>query len=320
MRLTKTKVIVYSPQTQQIWCLAPFLAFGGKQMMNIQRKQRQRRSCTRAAFVLAFCVLSGCDLSDNGPGLREVERKDGNFIERQEQSKQQEELIHETMDRANSWFQKGQMDNAIATYNQAIRINSDRNSNKALYALAYMGRANAYHAKGQLDKALADYTTAILVALKTGRRENTSSLALIYRNIVAEALAARGNVYWAKDDLDSAIADLTNAIELNPKQAYAYRLRGSVFYHKNEFAKGIADLTEAIRLDPKDADAYLRRGALYLTNGHIDKAIANCSRAIQLNPDCAEAYCLRCLAYTISNRFGEAHADLTMAKMLGYED
>ena len=50
------------------------------------------------------------------------------------------------------------------------------------------------------------------------------------------------------------------------------------------YDKAIADFTEAIRLDPKDADAYCNRARAYYSKGEYDKAIADYSEAIRLNP------------------------------------
>ena len=46
----------------------------------------------------------------------------------------------------------------------------------------------------------------------------------------------------------------------------------------------IADLTEAIRLDPKAADAYYTGASPMSTKGDTDKAIADFTEAIRLDP------------------------------------
>ena len=50
--------------------------------------------------------------------------------------------------------------------------------------------------------------------------------------------------------MDAALADLTEAIRLNPNDANAYNLRGVVYLEKRDTERAIADYTEAIRLDP----------------------------------------------------------------------
>jgi tetratricopeptide (TPR) repeat protein len=56
--------------------------------------------------------------------------------------------------RGNAYRAEGDLDRAIADYNEAIRL--DRK-----YALAYNARSDAYRAKGDLDRAITDYNEAI---------------------------------------------------------------------------------------------------------------------------------------------------------------
>ncbi len=51
------------------------------------------------------------------------------------------------------------------------------------------------------------------------------------------------------------IADLSEAIRLDPHQATTYRNRGWAWLQKTEYDRAIADYTEAIRLEPGKASA-----------------------------------------------------------------
>src|SRR5690242_4026938 len=59
--------------------------------------------------------------------------------------------------------------------------------------------------------------------------------------------------------------------------------------------KVIADQTEAVRLNPKDASAYYKRGLCYDEKGEADKAIADFTDAIRLNEP--RAYVNRATCY-----------------------
>ena len=57
-------------------------------------------------------------------------------------------------------------------------------------------------------------------------------------------------VHENNGDHDKAIADYTQAIRLNPKEATVHYNRGVAYGSKGEYDREIADCTEAIRLDP----------------------------------------------------------------------
>lgn len=59
---------------------------------------------------------------------------------------------------------------------------------------------------------------------------------------------------------DDALAHYSEVVKRNPKSADALRKRAACFAQKDDQAKALADLNEAIRLDPKDAKSLHARG------------------------------------------------------------
>ena len=53
-------------------------------------------------------------------------------------------------------------------------------------------------------------------------------------------------------DFHGAIDDFTRAIEINPGSPAAYGARGVIYIEHRDYDKGIADVKEAIRLNPQD--------------------------------------------------------------------
>jgi tetratricopeptide (TPR) repeat protein len=138
--------------------------------------------------------------------------------------------------RAISYRQKGEIDSALADYNEAIRINPK-------HARAFNNRGTLYKEKGDLDRAIADFGEAIRLDPK-----------------FAAAYFNRGNAYDDKGDDAKALADLEAAIKLDPKNAAAFTVRGVVWRRKGDFDRAVADFTQAIELDPGYAIAYANRG------------------------------------------------------------
>jgi tetratricopeptide (TPR) repeat protein len=87
--------------------------------------------------------------------------------------------------------------------------------------------------------------------------------------------------YWAALVIGLVIVS-ERAFAAESTLATEARKRGASFFEKGDFDNAIADCTEAIRLDPKDALAYLNRGLAYRSKGDSDKAIADFKEAIRL--------------------------------------
>ena len=65
----------------------------------------------------------------------------------------------------------------------------------------------------------------------------------------SEVLRARGITAYRNGDFDGAMADLDQAIQLNPKFAAAYIDRGIVLYRMQKFEKAFADIAHAKRIE-----------------------------------------------------------------------
>jgi hypothetical protein len=106
----------------------------------------------------------------------------------------------------------------------------------------------------------------------------------------------RGRAYYAEKEYGRALADLDQAIQINSHSAVARNDRGSVRYAMKDYDGAIADLNVAIGIDPEYAYAYTNRGLAYRAKGNYSRAIADLDQAIQLkpNPMLAVAYGARC--------------------------
>jgi tetratricopeptide (TPR) repeat protein len=135
-------------------------------------------------------------------------------------------------DRAVAKWNQGDIEGAIADYNQSIAINPKT------AARAYRNRALVKSSKGDKDGAIADYNQAIELEPKN-----------------ANAYNKRGELKRAKGDLDAAIADFTAAIGLDPKLAIAYKNRGDAKQAKGDTAGAKEDFKRAEEADSGVAEA-----------------------------------------------------------------
>ncbi len=142
----------------------------------------------------------------------------------------------------------------------------------------------------------------------------------------ASDLEERGEIYLAKHDYESAIADYNEAIRLDPKSAKAYNNRGNAYAAKGNNDRAIADYTEAIRLDPNKGGSavigggFNNRGFAYYAKGDYDRAIADYDEAIRLDPKFALAYNNRGNAYYAKGEYNRAIADYDGAIRLDPKD
>jgi tetratricopeptide (TPR) repeat protein len=144
-------------------------------------------------------------------------------------------------------------------------------------------------------------------ALIQSPKETAKTRALAYFN------RAQAYNYFDRVERDRAIADLVEAIKLDPGLAEAYKTR-ALFRGMNGDRDGaIADLGEAIRLDPNDTQSLISRGQAYVRKGDPDRAIADYDAVIRLDPKNATAYMSRGNAYQGKRDYDRAVADLSEA-------
>ena len=98
-----------------------------------------------------------------------------------------------------------------------------------------------------------------------------------------------GAIYQAKDDLDHAIADYGQALELDPKLAAAYNNRGLAFSAKGDFTKALADFNEAVELNPNFADAFFNRANAFRSKQDLERARQDLEAALKIDPRLAPA-------------------------------
>jgi tetratricopeptide (TPR) repeat protein len=118
------------------------------------------------------------------------------------------------------------------------------------------------------------------------------------------------------NDYNGAIEAYLKIVEINPKNAFAYKKIGYLNMQLNNTDKAITALNKAIELDPADAMTYNNRGFQYQTNNNLENAIADYSKAIELDSNYISAYVNRGISQMQKNNFETAKKDFEICVKL----
>ena len=72
---------------------------------------------------------------------------------------------------------------------------------------------------------------------------------------------------------------------LDWNNAYYHSVMGSILQRQKRYGEAIAEYSQAIELDPKDIVSYTNKGEILLMHGLLDEAEADLTRAIELDPE-----------------------------------
>jgi tetratricopeptide (TPR) repeat protein len=177
---------------------------------------------------------------------------------------------------------------ALLDYNAALALDAKQADVHGL-------RAALSWRQGNWDQALADYTTArqldpkLNVTLPAEERETTPHVKIVP---VSRALALvylhRARAHREKGHYDLALADCTQALQVDAKDAEAFFNRAEVHLLAGDLRSAIADYSELLRRDsldnPTRARAQGLRGLCRHLLRELDGAIADYSVALKLQP------------------------------------
>jgi len=141
--------------------------------------------------------------------------------------------------RSSIYCGKGDFDKAIADAQYAVKLQPE-------HANSYMALAVAYAAKGELDKAAESYRTVVRLGLND---KTTKEL----KDVLWESYIVRGNASGGRGNHNAAISDFTKAIGIDSSKAIAFANRGMGYFNLGELDKAVADLEQAVKIEPSNA-------------------------------------------------------------------
>jgi tetratricopeptide (TPR) repeat protein len=167
----------------------------------------------------------------------------------------------------NAFNEKGQTDEAISQFQEAIRL-------KPAFAKAHNNLGIALFKQGQIEEAISQFQEAVRLDPDSTKAHNNLGNALLIK----------------KDQIEEAISQFQEAIRLDPDYTMAHNNLGNALLKKDQIDEAISQFQEAIRLDPDDADAHHNLGIALFKKGQIDEAISQLQEAIRLKPDYTKAH------------------------------
>ena len=171
-----------------------------------------------------------------------------------------------------------------------------------LFSSLLAAQNNGWNDDAQKCKDLSgdDAIAACTRAIGSGQLSQ-ANLATTYYN--------RGYEYRAKEEYDTAIADLTEAIRLDPTMTDAFNNRAEALHDKGEYDESIADYNAALRLDPKYAPSVYGLGNAYKSKGEYDKAVDYYTQALTIDPNVASIFINRGNVHLVQRKLDLAIAD-----------
>ena len=102
-----------------------------------------------------------------------------------------------------------------------------------------------------------------------------------------------------------ALALVSQAIEIDPKNERAYFLRASLHEASQRHEKAIADFDQFLKLNPRVTEAWQRRGTEHFKLGHFGQSIADFDKVIELAPQQGPQHWQRGIACYYAGRFAD---------------
>ena len=167
------------------------------------------------------------------------------------------------------------------------------------------------------------YAYVYVSILRHGNQEYGKALSAIDRALkhlpkkdkewYSVALALRAKLYTVLQDTTKAIADLAQAIKIEPTNPKYYNARAELNYELKNYALADADYQKMISLDQGNVMGYMGIGRNANAESRWDDAIDQFNHVIKLAPDYSLGYSFRADSYIGKNMWAEATDDIVKA-------
>ena len=192
--------------------------------------------------------------------------------------------------RARARFELKNFEGANTDYSAAIQLNSSEPAYFANRALISLG-------KNQWAAAERDLTLAIACPA-----------------VETRVYYLRHQSRLAQENKVGAAADLKQFLRLSPLDEESLIMRGVVFYQQGDLERAMEDFEQAIELNPASSSAWINKATILTdAQGGLEQAIAAMTRVVELEPANATQLATRGVLLARAGQRFEAHQDAQRA-------
>lgn len=130
----------------------------------------------------------------------------------------------------------------------------------------------------------------------------------------------KGYDHYKENRFKKAREELSQAIEIDPKNAEAYFWRARTFIRMGQYDDAIADLQAVVDLNPRYSPAYDNLGWLFMRRNKYDESLTHLNKSIELQADNGWAYYMRSRIFFKKGDLQKALENARTACKLDYKD
>lgn len=134
------------------------------------------------------------------------------------------------------------------------------------------------------------------------------------------AYDVRARAYYNLGKQENAIADISEAIKLDPKDVDFLNLRHQIYYEQGRYDLALADAKKITEVEPGNSLGFIALGRLADEQKDYQTALTNYDYAVKLDSDNSECYSYRASTYVNMSRWNDATDDIISALALDEND
>jgi tetratricopeptide (TPR) repeat protein len=172
------------------------------------------------------------------------------------------------IEEASQLFEERKFDEAL------VRLQEFLANNPSAYH-THINIGDCYKEKGEYEKAEEEYN----LALESAKTDDDKG-----EEMMAKAMAGKGEIYVRKGDLEKAQDFFEESIELLPDNEILPYNVGEIYFSNRQLDEAIRYYGIAIEIKPDWSPPYYRRGLVYLNKAEYAQAEENFTKFLEIDP------------------------------------